>query len=1156
VSSSDSVFAAVLLLLAAPEAVQAQFSYTTSGGAVTITGYNGPGGAVTIPSVINGLPVTSIRYFAFANCTALTSVTIPGSITNMGNDAFDSCSGLTSVTIADGVTSIGEQAFWDCYNLTSVTIPGSVTNIGNNAFTFCSGLTNVTMGNGVLSIGGGAFMDDSALTGSLTIPGSVTNIGDEAFDDCFFLTNVTMGNGVLSIGELAFYSCASLTSLTIPGSVTNIGEEAFDACSGLTSVTVGSSVTSIGDFAFANCTSLTSVYFMGNAPSTDSTLFAATPATAYYFYGTTGWNVFAAATGIPAVMLNPPPGTMVGDGFLIEISSGTSPLASYGYSILLVGDSGNSWNLIGIYNVQDDSGTYTYTNAGPYATVIMNDATETDNIRLTFTSPTQGTFFSDITYPPAYSGLTQSGNFVAATGTALNSIAGLNVLCSVANGYAPFAASGSYTIVFATSGNTYVMKSSTGVKTSSGRYSYSVVNRSTAAIQITDSLAGSFTVYVGLSNQLSGGYAITQPSTGGFQVGAFSVQTGSLQVTITPSAAVSAGAQWRVDGGAWQNSGTTVSLTVGSHTLSFNAIGGWNAPPSQTVAINNGQTITACGNYTQQTGSLQVTISPTAAIAAGAKWQVDGGAWRNSGATVADLQVGSHTVSFNTISGWTTPTNQTISVRFNSTVAATGAYARQTGSLTVTINPEAAISAGAKWRVDEGTLQSSGAMVTNLWVENHTVSFNTISGWIAPSNQTISVSANSTATASGTYVPQTGSLKVTISPARAITAGAQWQVDGGTLQNSGATVSNLSLGTHTVSFNTASGWTTPANETVSIRAKSVSQAKGTYTFSAQGIYNGLFMQADATEETAGMLSGLDVTASGTYSGQLWIGGGPHFLSGGFNVSGQASNYVQRTAKQGGPLTVEMTLNWNDSPPNITGTVSGTNGGPWVANLTNELAAKGSSSAEYTALVLPDGTPPGYSYILITNHAGAATLSVTLADGTSFSQAVPVSGTGDLPVYGNLYAGTGLILGWLGLENGSPTGNLTWIKPASRSTALYTNGFTNLVVVQVSLWTNPLPHTAAIDLPSGQLDISDGSLRSPLSFNVAVSNNNALVKLPGSPTNSLTGSINAKTGLLTATFGNGAGKATTAAKGAVLQNVTNAAGFFLGKTNAGSMVLQP
>jgi hypothetical protein len=149
-----------------------------------------------------------------------------------------------------------------------------------------------------------------------------------------------------------------------------------------------------------------------------------------------------------------------------------------------------------------------------------------------------------------------------------------------------------------------------------------------------------------------------------------------------------------------------------------------------------------------------------------------------------------------------------------------------------------------------------------------------------------------------------------------------------------------------------------------------------------------------------------------------------------------------------------------------------------------------------------------------------------------------------------------LIGWIGLESGALAGNLTWIKEASRFTTLYTNGFTNMLSVQGSPWINQPPHTAAIDLRLGQLDVSGGSLLSPLSFSVAVSNNNALVKLPGSPTNSLTGSINPKTGLLTVTFGNGAGKATTSGTGAVLQNVTNAAGFFLGKTNAGSILLKP
>ncbi len=634
------------------------------------------------------------------------------------------------------------------------------------------------------------------------------------------------------------------------------------------------------------------------------------------------------------------------------------------------------------------------------------------------------------------------------------------------------------------------------------------------------------------------------------------IPAGSLQVSISPDGAVTAGAQWQVDGGTPQAGGAIVlGLSVGNHTVSFGTLNGWTIPSNQTVFVSGNSIATASGTYVAPTGSLQVTISPAGAKTAGAKWQLDGGTPQAGGVTVTNLLVGKHTVSFSTISGWTTPTNLTVSVNANSTATANAAYVQQFGSLQVTISPASAITAGAKWQVDGGTLQSSGSTLGNLSVGNHVVSFSTVSGWMTPTNQIISVSFNSRAAASGIYV-LIGSLQVTIGPPAAIVAGAQWEVDGGSMQNCGTTACNLSACDHTVSFSTVSGWAAPSNEVVSIKAKSVTKIKGTYTFIPQGIYNGLFYPASgATEETAGMLSSLNVTAAGTYSGKLLIGGSTNAISGGFNVSGQASNHVQRTAKQGGALTLEMTLDWNESPPIITGTVSGTNGGSWTANLTNELAVKRPGSAEYTALMLPDGTPPGYGYMLVTNHAGVVTLCVTLADGASFSQAVPLSGGGDMPVYGNLYGGTGLLLGWIGLESGSPNGNLTWIKKASRSSARYANGFTNEVIVQGSLWISPSLHTAAIDLPFGQLDISGGNLSLPLSFNVAVSNNNTLMKLPASPVNSLTGSINPKTGLLTITFGNGAGKPATTAKGAVLQNVTNAGGFFLGKTNSGSLFLQ-
>jgi hypothetical protein len=112
-----------------------------------------------------------------------------------------------------------------------------------------------------------------------------------------------------------------------------------------------------------------------------------------------------------------------------------------------------------------------------------------------------------------------------------------------------------------------------------------------------------------------------------------------------------------------------------------------------------------------------------------------------------------------------------------------------------------------------------------------------------------------------------------------------------------------------------------------------------------------------------------------------------------------------------------------------------------------------------------------------------------------------------------------------------------------------------VALQGSRWTNPPPHVAAINLPAGLLEIHGGGLPSNLNFSVSISSNNALLKQSNFPTNSLTGSINAKNGQLTVTFAGGVGTKTTGT-GAVLQNVTEAGGFFLQKTNAGLIFLQP
>jgi hypothetical protein len=289
----------LLPLLALPAVAQGQFSYTTNyDSTITITGYMGPGGAVTIPDTMHGLPVTSIGGMAFYNCIGLTSVTIRNSVTSIGDQAFCNCTNLTNVTIGNRVAGIGSLAFGNCINLANVSIPNSVTNIGGGAFYNCIDLTSVTIPSGVISIvvrpgepgpfvfctrlsaitvdvlnpaytslDGVLFNKDQTIliecpgakAGSYTVPGSVTNIAYAAFAGCSSLTNVAVLSSVTSIGDWAFIGCTSLTGVAIPSSVASIGYCAFGGCITLSSITIPDSVTSLGDDAFSDCTNLTSV---------------------------------------------------------------------------------------------------------------------------------------------------------------------------------------------------------------------------------------------------------------------------------------------------------------------------------------------------------------------------------------------------------------------------------------------------------------------------------------------------------------------------------------------------------------------------------------------------------------------------------------------------------------------------------------------------------------------------------------------------------------------------------------------------------------------------------------------------------------------------------------------------------------------------------
>lgn len=261
--------------------------------------------------------VTVIREYAFQG-TPLTSISIPAGVTAINGFAFYENYSLQSASLPSSLRTIGTSAFsvpywmWQYSSLATVNFPSGLETIGEDAFRGTK-LASVTLPGTVTTLGAAAFASTSELTSLTILPGSLLSMGLYTFSGTPLLASVTLPDNITTIGDGVFRNAleaniqSRIVSIRLPSNLTSIGYAAFEGQNALTSITIPAGVTSIGDGAFAGATALASVSLTGQiAPSIGYGAFAyiSTPPAMTIPLTTTGVGAGAGWSGLTVTRPN------------------------------------------------------------------------------------------------------------------------------------------------------------------------------------------------------------------------------------------------------------------------------------------------------------------------------------------------------------------------------------------------------------------------------------------------------------------------------------------------------------------------------------------------------------------------------------------------------------------------------------------------------------------------------------------------------------------------------------------------------------------------------------------------------------------------------------------------------------------------------------
>ena len=229
---------------------------------VTEIGNDAFNGCTSLKQLPDISAVTKIDYQSFKNCTSLKSIDLSDTITEIGMLSFSGCNGLEQVKLPKNLQILTYGAFQNCASLTEISIPKTVTNEKENLsigpFSGCTSLKNVVFEEGMTKVPVGILKDASAVE-NVMLPNTVTEIGNDAFNGCASLKQLPNMSSVTKINYQAFKNCTSLKSIDLSDTITVIGIQSFSGCSGLEQVKLPKNLQILTYGAFQNCASLTEI---------------------------------------------------------------------------------------------------------------------------------------------------------------------------------------------------------------------------------------------------------------------------------------------------------------------------------------------------------------------------------------------------------------------------------------------------------------------------------------------------------------------------------------------------------------------------------------------------------------------------------------------------------------------------------------------------------------------------------------------------------------------------------------------------------------------------------------------------------------------------------------------------------------------------------